>query len=318
MKKSSIQPKFSYPTHILAGTVLTYQNLVFLVLVIWLAGCAQATPAIPGAIYREETVVLPTGVPKPKPTPVGTRVIPIEEALTPAPTPTITPIPDEVRALVVKVLDGDTINVVMEGDPPGRTYTVRYLGIDAPPNTPSVPWGGVAFEVNRKLTSGKVVRLERDQSDADADGNLLRYVFLGDDLLSITMAEQGVARADISEPDTRFQKEILEAESRAKTGQLGLWGKPPTLTPRPASSPTEAITSTTTLKATVAVTTTTATETTPTVEPEVTAEATPTSRPSATPELQTTGTPQTEEESPAGTATSAGTIEPTPTGSSSE
>ena len=60
--------------------------------------------------------------------------------------------------------DGDTIAVVMAGDPPSRVYTVRYLGIDAPPNEPDSPWGRVAYETNRKLTNLKAVRLVRDQS----------------------------------------------------------------------------------------------------------------------------------------------------------
>src|SRR6185295_13718973 len=116
------------------------QCFVLFVLVTLLAGCAQATPAQPGAVQREETVSLPTGVPTSKPTPVSTRVISVT-VLTPGPAPTLTSLPDNVRALVVDVLDGDTISVVLEGDPPTRTYTVRYLGIDAPPNTPSVAWG---------------------------------------------------------------------------------------------------------------------------------------------------------------------------------
>jgi micrococcal nuclease len=124
--------------------------------------------------------------------------------------------------LVVEVADGDTIGVVLEGDPPTQSYEVRFLGIDAPPNAASVPWGVVAYEANRRLTSGKVVRLVRDQTDIDADGRLLRYVYLGDEMLNITLTEQGLARASIQEPDTRFQNEILEAEKWAKDNKQGL------------------------------------------------------------------------------------------------
>lgn len=268
-----------------------YRSLVLLFILTGLAGCVQATPATPGAVYRKETVVLPTGGPTPKPTPFSTRVIPLE-ALTPAPTPTITPLPDEVRALVVDIIDGDTITVVMDGDPPGQTYTVRYLGIDAPPNTTSIPWGIVAYEANRALTNGQVVRLERDQTDTDSDGNLLRYVFRGDALLSITLAEQGLARANIVEPDTRFQAEILQAEELAQAGQLGLWGnKPPTPTPRLAVSPTTTVTGTVTLTVTT-VTRETASPAESTVQPE----ATPAETPSATVEPEATSTVEAEAE----------------------
>jgi endonuclease YncB( thermonuclease family) len=152
-------------------------------------------------------------------------------------TPTLTPIPDEVRALVVEVIDGDTIAVVMAGDPPSRVYVVRYLGIDAPPNAPDSPWGRVAHETNRKLTNLKAVRLVRDQSDQDEEGRLLRHVFIGNDLLSILLAEQGLARADVTEPDVRYQAEIEEAEERARNNRLGLWGQSPTSVPPTNTQP---------------------------------------------------------------------------------
>jgi endonuclease YncB( thermonuclease family) len=315
MKNTFTSPRLTQPIGSRAKAPKIYLGLVFWLLFSLLASCAQATPATPGTVYREETVTLPTSGPTLEPTPLNTRVIPLE-ALTPSPTPTITPLPDEVRALVVDILDGDTITVVMDGDPPGQTYTVRYLGIDAPPNTPSVPWGVAAFEVNRELTNGQVVRLERDQSDVDDEGNLLRYVFLDDALLSITLTEQGLARANITEPDTRFQAEILEAEGRAKAGQLGLWGnRPPIPTPRPVASPTTAITGTATLTVTVVTPETIEPETQPTVELEATVEATPASSPSPTTEPETTATVESEAETPTNT-TPEPTSESTPTGNS--
>lgn len=306
MKNCLTQPNLFRGAGGLASVEKAYQSFVLFTFAILLASCAQVTPALPGAVYREETVALPTGAPTPEPTPVSTRVI-SADVLTPGPAPTATPIPDEVRALVADVLDGDTISVVLDGDPPGRIYIVRYLGIDAPPNTASVPWGVVAFETNLKLTKGKVVRLERDQSTVDDEGNLLRYVYLGDDLLSIILTEQGLARANVTEPDTRFQKEILQAETRARNNSLGVWGRPPTPTPRLVASPTTAITATTTLTAPVAAPETTEPQTTSTTEPEPTTEESPTGSPSPTTEADTTGTPQPEAEdaSPDATPTTA-------------
>lgn len=284
------------------------KGLVFLLVVIILVGCAQpgSDAAQPGVVYRQETVALPTGAPTPKPTPVSTRVLPAE-VLTPGPTSTLTPIPDEVRALVVGVTDGDTITVVMEGDPPGLNYEVRYLGLDAPPNTASVPWGVAAFEVNRKLITGKVVRLERDQSDVDDEGRLLRYVYVNDEFLNVALVEQGLARADVTEPDTRFQAEILEAEQRARTAKLGLWGSPPT--PTPKIIPTAVSTATATLTVTVAAPATSEPETTSTVEPEAATEEPPAGTPSPTPteaQDEAQDTPETPE----------ATVEPTSTGDS--
>ncbi len=216
---------------------------VGLLMLIGLVGCAQplSTPAADRLVQRNETMALPTEAPTTAPSPVNTRVLPLQ-TFTVVPTspltPTMTPIPAEVRGLVVEALDGDSIAVVLQGDPPSRIYQVHYLGIEAPPNSPGTPWGTVAFETNRKLTNLKAVRLVQDQTGLDEAGHLWRYVYVGDELLSIILVEQGLARANIVEPDTRFRAEIEEAEARAREGRLGLWSnQPPTPTP-PRTQPT--------------------------------------------------------------------------------
>lgn len=210
---------------------------VGLLLLVVLVGCAQPlpTPSSTGLVQRTGTAVLPTEVPTTVPSPVNTRVLP-QQTFTVVPTsplsPTMTAIPSDVRGLAVEALDGDSIAVVLQGDPPGRVYQVHYLGIEAPPNSPDTPWGTVAFETNRRLTSLKAVRLVQDQTEVDEKGHLWRYVYVGDELLSIILVEQGLARANVVEPDTRFMAEIEEAEARAKEGRLGLWSnQPPTPTP---------------------------------------------------------------------------------------
>jgi micrococcal nuclease len=208
------------------------QTLLIVAIIILLTGCGQTTNPTAQPDTPEKTIALPTRASTLEATPTNTRVLSIE-SLTPAPTPTITPIPDEAQGVVVEVIDGRTIAVVMKGDSPSRVYIVRYLGIE----TPSLndPWGAVAYETNRKLTSFKAVRLIRDKSNVDDEGRLLRYVYVGHELLSIILTEQGLARAAINQPDTRFETEILEAEARARDGELGLWGgAPPTPIPTPS------------------------------------------------------------------------------------
>ena len=73
--------------------------------------------------------------------------------------------PDVAR--VTQVIDGDTIRV--EGG-----YKVRYIGIDTPEMGEA--FGMEAWQANRKLVEGKKVRLERDVSETDKYGRLLRYV----------------------------------------------------------------------------------------------------------------------------------------------
>jgi endonuclease YncB( thermonuclease family) len=267
--------------------------IIALFLIFMLTHClpAVSTPR-PGAVERAATVILPTPGPTPKPSPVSTRVIPVE-SLTPGSTPSQTPIPDKVRGLVVAVIDGQTIEVVLEGDPPGQTYQVRYLGIEAPPNQINTPWGVVAFETNRQLTSAKVVRIEKDRSDADAAGRLLRHVFLNDQLLSLLLVEQGLARANNTDPDTRYETEISAAETRAKESKLGLWGPPPTPTLRAAitTATTPAVTLTLTATAIITITPATTTEATPTGPAGISTSA-PTRSPTPTATAEPTPTNQ--------------------------
>ncbi len=214
-----------------------HPGLVLLLITLLLAGCQDTRTQRAGAVRLTEKVALPTAQPTPKPSPISTRVLPVE-ILTPPPTLTLTPIPDDTRGLVVDVIDGQTIAVVMDGDSIEQTYVVRYLGIDAPVNSSIAPWGVVAYEANRKLTNLKVVRLVRDRTEFNPEGYLLRYVYVGNRMMSIVLTEQGLARAAVEEPDTRFKTEILAAESRAREEVLGLWNeRPPTPTATPGQPP---------------------------------------------------------------------------------
>jgi endonuclease YncB( thermonuclease family) len=271
---------------------------VFLLLFLLMAGCGVSPPAAqPRPVFE-----LPTAQTKPEASPVSTRVMPLD-SLTPAPTATITPIPDETLGLVVEVIDGETIAVVMDGDPMKLAYVVRYLGIDAPPNSPEDPWGVVAYETNRALTNLKVVRLVRDTTDFDEDGNLLRYVYAGNELINSRLVAEGLARAAIDSDNTRLETTIRAAETEAREADLGIWGSAPP-TPTPASGPlaaTRVLTATPQITATNIVTvslTATVTETagasgvesssaTPTSTP--TGFSTQTATPTATVTLTTTG-----------------------------
>lgn len=211
-------------------------------LLILLSGCTQGLPAngVSGGSAGQATLELPTPRPTVAPSPVSTRVMPVE-VLTPPPTATITPIPAETLGLVVEVLSGDTIAVVMDGDPPDLAYQVRYLGIEVP--DPTEPWGTVALETNKRLANLKVVRLVRDQTEMDDEGYLLRYVYADGEMLNVELVEQGLAQADVQSPDTEFQSQIEAAEQRAQSNEVGLWsGATPTPTPvlaTPTVQPTE-------------------------------------------------------------------------------
>ena len=129
---------------------------------------------------------------------------------------------------VVKVVDGDTIDVEIAG----QKYRVRYIGIDAPetvkPSTPVQWMGPEASAANKQLVSGKHVVLEKDVSETDKYGRLLRYVWLHDGaawtMVNLRLVELGYAAAVSYPPDVRWQHLLLDGERKARTAGVGLWG----------------------------------------------------------------------------------------------
>ncbi len=90
------------------------------------------------------------------------------------------------------MVDGDTIDVLMEG----REYRVRYIGIDTPetvhPTRGEEPYGREASSRNKELVSGQTVYLEKDVSETDRYGRLLRYVWLADgSMVNATLVAEG-------------------------------------------------------------------------------------------------------------------------------
>ena len=122
-------------------------------------------------------------------------------------------------AMVIQVIDGDTI--IIEGG-----YRVRYIGIDAPEIYPETEAFGIeARQANRRLVEGNGVRLERDVSETDKYGRLLRYVYVGDIFVNAELVKQGLARAKAYPPDTKYQAYLEEMEAEARSAGRGMWGR---------------------------------------------------------------------------------------------
>lgn len=98
-------------------------------------------------------------------------------------------------ALVTFVVDGDTVEIE-SGE------RVRLIGIDAPERGDSYySESKVQLE---KLVLNKQVRLEKDVSQADRYGRLLRYVFVGDLFVNLEMVKKGYALAYTYPPDVKY------------------------------------------------------------------------------------------------------------------
>ncbi|HEX7456582.1 MAG TPA: thermonuclease family protein, partial [Candidatus Nanoarchaeia archaeon] len=137
---------------------------------------------------------------------------------------------DEVElkgVFVTRVIDGDTIEI--EGG-----QKVRYIGIDTPetvdPRTSVQCYGKEASAKNKKLVEGKRVHLEKDVSETDKYGRLLRYVFVpstgsGQALfVNETLVKEGYAFSSSYPPDIKYQDIFTKAEKEAQEADRGLWG----------------------------------------------------------------------------------------------
>jgi micrococcal nuclease len=128
--------------------------------------------------------------------------------------------PQVTEATVVRVIDGDTIEVDIEG----KLYTVRYIGID----TPEVgrPGAEEATAFNAQLVSGKTVYLEKDVSETDRYGRLLRYVWVEEAMVNAILVTNGYAQVATYPPDVKYQQDFLELQRQAEESGLGLWTVP--------------------------------------------------------------------------------------------
>ena len=128
-----------------------------------------------------------------------------------------------VRADVVGIVDGDTINVMLNG----QTYSVRYIGIDCPEMAGTsigiVTISNQAAQLNRDLLEGQEIILAKDTSEMDEYGRLLRYVFIDNVFVNYKIIEEGMAYAVNYAPDTACSSYFASAQSQAKTASIGVW-----------------------------------------------------------------------------------------------
>lgn len=135
------------------------------------------------------------------------------------------------KARLIRVVDGDTIVVEIENN---EQLKVRLIGINTPESvapegyrTANTQDGEIASEYTKNLLANiEYVYLEKDVSDTDRYGRLLRYVWLElpEDVNNITIEDvenkmlngillkDEVAEVTIYEPDSKYKEQFLEIE----------------------------------------------------------------------------------------------------------
>ena len=119
------------------------------------------------------------------------------------------------KVFVSKIIDGDTI--VADGE------HIRLLGIDA--DERGYDCYNEAKEILEEWILDKEVLLEKDKTDKDQYGRLLRYIILDGENINIRLAENGFAVARFYR-DRKYESEILAAEKSARMAKIGCkWSK---------------------------------------------------------------------------------------------
>ena len=138
------------------------------------------------------------------------------------------PLPDGANGRIVKVIDGDTVDVSMSG----RTERVRLVGVDTPetkkPNTPIQCFGPEASKhINELLPVDTPVLVQRDVEARDPYGRLLGYVYRTSDNLFVNqdLIINGFARPLSIAPNTAFASEFATLAQTAQNSKIGLWGE---------------------------------------------------------------------------------------------
>lgn len=203
-------------------------SIVFLLV---LAACEEqpTTPTeAPVAEVEVEPTEEPTGTSEPTNTPAPTDTVKPTETTeptdTPAPTDTAEPTlahPPGETATVVGIVDGDTIDVELDG----QEYRVRYIGIDTTER--GEDFYNQSTEANVELVEGETVVLVKDVSETDQFGRLLRYVYLEDGtFVNAELVRNGFAFAATFPPDVRHQELFSDLQAEAREANVGLWAIP--------------------------------------------------------------------------------------------
>lgn len=129
--------------------------------------------------------------------------------------------------IVNRVIDGDTMEL-------SSGEKVRLIGINTPethhPTRGVECFGKQAEAYTRQLLEGHQVRLEKDVSETDKYGRLLRLVYLVPESTNAAelfvnkyLVEEGFALVDTFPPDVKYKDVFLEAQRTAREQNKGLW-----------------------------------------------------------------------------------------------
>ena len=140
---------------------------------------------------------------------------------------------------VTRVVDGDTIVVNRNG----QEQKLRMILVDTSetvhPNKPVQYYGKEASNFTKSQLTGKTVYLQKDVSDTDRYGRLLRYVWLSrpttdnptkyeivNNMYNAILIKDGYGQLVTVPPDVKYVDIFKELNEQARNQNKGLWANP--------------------------------------------------------------------------------------------
>ena len=135
----------------------------------------------------------------------------------------------KIPANVIRVVDGDTINVRFKEElDDGNIYKVRLIGIDTPESkhidkSKNTKEGQIAYEYTKKMLEGKDIILEFDIAPKDKYGRFLAYVYLENELYNKHLLDIGYAKIMTIQPNSKYVEIFKKAQKEARENNRGFW-----------------------------------------------------------------------------------------------
>ena len=130
------------------------------------------------------------------------------------------------NAVIDYVIDGDTVDVIIDG----REERIRLIGIDTPEtkkrNSPIECFGPEASAFTELLLPvGTPVYIERDIVNRDDYGRILGYVYRANDgiFVNYELMRQGFAQPMSIPPNDAFAELFADAARAAEADNAGIW-----------------------------------------------------------------------------------------------
>lgn len=139
----------------------------------------------------------------------------------------IVPNTTEKEATLSKCIDGDTAEMIINGN----KERIRFLAIDTPesvdPNKPAEPYAKetASFTCNLLKNANEITLEIEENAKKDKYDRLLAWVWVDSNLVQMDLIENGLAEVKYLYDDYKYTDLLIDAQKEAKSKKIGIWNK---------------------------------------------------------------------------------------------